>query len=179
MQKPLPDQTFLQEALRYEPSSGELFWLERPRQHFFSDTQYKRVNTRYTDQPALSSKSNEGYLVGGINGVVYQAHRIIWKMMTGQDPQYIDHINGDRTDNSWNNLRNVPWQTNYQNQRKPRNNSSGVIGVYQFKGSNSWIARICVNHRHINLGTFAEFHDAVKARKQAELDYGFHPNHGN
>lgn len=178
MQKALPDQNRLNEALLYDPVTGALDWRARPRHHFSSDVEMRRWNTRYAGKPALSNQNREGYLTGGFDGVAYQAHRIIWKMMTGNDPDYIDHINGHRNENSWANLREVDWGTNYQNQCTASNNTSGSLGVYLNKRTGKWIARICVNRRQINLGTFANQADAITARKQAETKYGFHPNHG-
>ena len=37
---------------------------------------------------------------------------------------------------------------------------------------------ITVNKKVIEIGSFKKIEDAVKARKDAEAKYGFHPNHG-
>ena len=56
-------------------------------------------------------------------------------------------------------------------------NKTGCCGVDLFRGK-FWRARIGVNGKTINLGEYLEFHDAVKARKDAEKKYNFHKNHG-
>jgi hypothetical protein len=66
-----------------------------------------------------------------------------------------------------------------KNQRKCKNNTSGVTGVNWDKQTNKWRAEIMVNRKGIKLGRFTELQDAIQVRKQAEIDYGFHPNHGN
>jgi hypothetical protein len=45
-------------------------------------------------------------------------------------------------------------------------------------GALTWQARIRVNNRHIYLGVFDSMEEAVRVRKIAEREYGFHPNHG-
>ena len=42
-------------------------------------------------------------------------HRVIYQLVTGIEPNYIDHINGNREDNSIENLRNVDQCRNMQN----------------------------------------------------------------
>ena len=51
------------------------------------------------------------------------------------------------------------------------NNTSGVTGVHFNKGINEWVARIQVNGVRIQLGSFPNFEEAVKARKDAEEKY--------
>lgn len=41
-----------------------------------------------------------------------------------------------------------------------------------------WQALIRVESRFINLGYFEDINDAIAARKEAEIKYNFHPNHG-
>lgn len=178
MSKPIPHQKILNALLVYRPGSGRLFWRPRDLSLCSSEAEQLRFNTRYAGKPAFASVGNEGYLVGGLFGVVYQSHRVIWKLHHGTEPNFIDHINGDRADNRIWNLRDVSFQDNMQNQRRPRNNTSNVLGVYRVPKTGKWIARICINRKQINLGTFADFNQAVAARKTAEAQYGFHPNHG-
>lgn len=52
-----------------------------------------------------------------------------------------------------------------------RNNSSGVTGVDKQKGTGLWRATICFQGKRYYLGKFAQFEDAVKARKEAEVKF--------
>ena len=96
--------------------------------------------------------------------------------MTGGFPIEVDHINRIRTDNRWSNLRAVTSEMNQRNKPKNKNNTSGTVGVYWHKGRSKWVARIGKNS--IYLGIFSNLQDAIEARKQAEIDHGYHPTHG-
>lgn len=95
-----------------------------------------------------------------------------------EEPQEIDHINGDPADNRPENLRAVSHQVNQQNQRRRADNSSGVTGVYWNKSANKWQAYIRTDGRMKYLGVFDSVDDAARVRKIAENTYGFHENHG-
>lgn len=51
------------------------------------------------------------------------------------------------------------------------NNTSGHKGVHLNKKSGKWVARIGLNSKRITIGTYDNFEDAVKARKDAEMTY--------
>ncbi len=146
----------------YDPETGE-----------FVRVDGSRAGCKHTD---LSGKT---YIYMRIKRKKYRAHRIAWLFITGKMPEHqIDHINGDGTDNRAVNLREVNRVDNCKNRRKPSNNTTGVVGVYKHRPTGGWQAQIRVNYQLKNLGVFREFDKAVDARKQAELLYGFHPNHG-
>ena len=100
-------------------------------------------------------------------------HRIIWVMMTGEQPKEVDHKDGDGLNNKWENLRNVDHKTNGKNQKVHNTNTSGTAGVSYRTENRKWRARIMVNEKAINLGTFHDKGDAILARKLAEQKYGF------
>lgn len=109
----------------------------------------------------------------------YKAHRLIYLLQTSAwPPDEIDHLNGDGTDNRWENLRAATPEENRQNLRKYSSNRSGHTGVCWHKHCGKWAARIMVHRRNIHLGYFTSKEDAVAARKKAEVEHGFHPNHG-
>ena len=121
----------------------------------------------------------DGYIHIRINEKNYKAHRLAFLYMTGSWPDdQIDHINGRKDDNRFINLRSVSGSINSKNQKKPKNNSSGSVGVYWMKKTSNWMARICINNKLLFLGNFDNFFDAVCARRAAELQHNFHPNHG-
>lgn len=180
--RPLPDQALLLKLLRYEPETGKLFWRPRPLSLFElatrSEQSWKTWNSRYAGKEAFTAHRG-GYRCGAVFGACFQAHRIIWRMVTGVDVEgEIDHINGKRNDNRWSNLKAGTTQDNRRNSAIGRHNSSGVCGVGWHNGTGRWRATITVNHRQIHLGRFDTFEEAVFVRKAAERRYGFHPNHG-
>lgn len=171
-------QQLLLELLSYDPETGNLTWKPRQRASFKDDRSHAIFNTRYANQPAFTAVGKHGYKVGSINNQLYRAHRIIWIMVHGNDPDQIDHINGIRTDNRINNLREVTGKENQKNMKRPVNNTSGHVGVAWDASKNSWLAFITVNRKRLHLGRFKEFEDAIAARKAAETANGFHRNHG-
>jgi len=160
-------QSELKQALRYDCDSGELKWLSvRP-----------RSSANVGD--IAGCLDHRGYRVIKLNKVRYYAHRLIWLYLHGSFPLHqIDHINGRRDDNREFNIRDVTGSENMKNQKRPKCNNSGVVGVYWFKSFSKWAACIKVNNKQKHLGSFDEFDDAVCARKDAEIKYGFSKNHG-
>ena len=82
----------------------------------------------------------------------------------------VDHINHNVKDNRKANLRIVKQVDNLKN-LTPRKNKSGATGVYWDKRRNYWYSQITYNKKTINLGSFTDFDEAVKARKKAEEKY--------
>lgn len=97
-----------------------------------------------------------GYTVAAIQGKTVYLHRFL---MAAQRGQLVDHIDGDKLNNTRANLRLVTPRQNTQNQRPRRHASSQYKGVSQ-RGSR-WQARIRVNGTQINLGTFNRECDAA------------------
>ncbi|WP_017903577.1 HNH endonuclease signature motif containing protein [Pseudomonas asplenii] len=127
-----------------------------------------------------------GSICGGVNGWgyvhfqyqghTYKAHRVIWLCVYGNWPGELDHINGNRSDNRIENLREVSRQENLRNQKVRTNSSTGAMGVT--REGRKWRARIRVDGAFIHLGYFDSIDEAVAARRAANIKYGFHENHG-
>jgi len=124
-------------------------------------------------------RESDGYIIIRISGKSYYAHRLAWVYMTGEWPEYqIDHDDHIRHNNKWDNLNAATSQENGKNKSKNRRNKSGVTGVNWFKGSEKWIAQIQTDSKKEYLGLFEDKFEAICKRKSAELDHGFHRNHG-
>lgn len=80
----------------------------------------------------------------------------------------VDHINRNPLDNRRCNLRIC---TQFENNQNQKHNTSGKVGVTFNKKSNKYIAYIKVKRKHITLGEFKNFDDAVKCRLKAEEKY--------
>ncbi len=127
----------------------------------------------------VGTPDGNGYLIAMADGVRIKVHRIVWLMHYGSWPtKAIDHVNGDRSDNRIENLRDVDQLENSRNQQRRSTNSSGVTGVFWNYIHRKWQASISVEGKKIFLGRFSDICAAEKARKDAEAKYGFHPNHG-
>lgn len=158
-----PDQAKLLDVFGYDPQTGKVTYKKDSRNAL------KGVEAGY--------KHHEGYKSISIGKKEYLLHRVIWMMQTGVWPDQVDHIDHDRSNNRWSNLREVVSRDNQLNTSKSRNNTSGVTGV-RILPSGRYCSYIMVHRKQISLGTYDDLEDAILARKAGELQYGFHINHG-
>lgn len=161
-------QSKLKELLHYDPLTGYFTWLiDKPKSHI------------YKAGRMAGGLDVHGYIQINVAGQVSKAHRLAWLYMTGEWPRgQTDHINHDRADNRWMNLRVVDNTINHRNRPMQRNNSSGFVGVSQDKNDGKWVAFIHFNKKRIHLGRFADLSDAIECRRVANEQYGYHVNHG-
>lgn len=134
-------QTRLKELLKYDPISGLFAWRIQ-------------AGNRIHAGDLAGSQTQYGYWSIFVDGHRYQAHRLAWLYMTGDWPKdETDHINGNRVDNRFQNLREASKTINQQNQRKPRkDNTTGFLGVS--RNGAAFMSQICVNGEQKYLGTF-------------------------
>jgi HNH endonuclease/AP2 domain len=140
----------LQKILQYDKETGMLKWAIRPSRAVKVGDVAGNINAK-------------GYSTIGIHGNVYKTHRIVWFYVTGAWPiGLIDHVNGDKSDNRFVNLRDVGADGNSQNVRKPnKRNKSGFMGVIFYQ--NKWRASITVNKKTIRIGDYATPEEAHQA----------------
>lgn len=134
-------QTRLKELLHYNEETGVFTWKIR-------------CGARALAGNAAGSKTSEGYFGLHVKGVSYLSHRLAWLYVNGEFPKdEIDHINGDKSDNRIENLRESTRQGNNQNLRKcQKNSSSGFLGAYP--EGNKFKSVIGYNRKLIYLGLF-------------------------
>lgn len=155
----------LRELMDFQPESGNFHWKERQRHEFDSLRAFRAFNAKFAGK-AAGSPDGKGYVQIRVDGKKYRAHRLAWLFVHGVWPsEQIDHINGDRSDNRIANLRDVPIDTNNQNERRARrNNALGCLGVYRRGGM--FGASIMANGVVHRLGNF----DCVEKAQSAYLD---------
>ena len=100
----------------------------------------------------------------------YMAHRLIWLWHHGYMPEgELDHINKIGFDNRIENLREVSHQCNLRNTGNPKDNKTGVKGVFtNERWGDVWRAQIVLNGKQVNLGNHRCFDEAVLTRLAAE-----------
>jgi hypothetical protein len=149
----------LREILEYQPETGLFFW--------------KKKRSGISVGQLAGGKDRDGYIRIKIDNVKYGAHRLAWMYVHGDFPKnFIDHINGVKSDNRICNIRDVTRSENMQNLFKPQGKNI-YIGVYKNSRSNNWYSKIEVNGKQIRLGTFKTPEEANIAYKKAKLLY--HP----
>lgn len=146
---------------RYDDESGDLYWCVSPARNV------------KTGHEAGVFHSRDGYRYITYKRKAYLAHRIVWLLKTGKWPtEFIDHIDCDRKNNRFENLRSATAALNAQNRRNPSKSSgSGLLGVRDKCGrfEASITLRTEGIRQHIYLGRFssaAEAHAAYVTSKR-------------
>lgn len=174
----------LRGLLRYEPETGKLIWLPRTpdtcqvNSFFQNDAHCRHWNEGHAGTEAFTTPTAYGYLGGSIFNIDFLAHRVIWAMVFDEWPPRTDHVEGRQTDNRLHLIRAVDDTGNNRNKRISKANKSGINGVSWHSRKRYWYAHISVNSRPKFLGCFKTKEAAAKARKEADVRYGYHPNHG-
>jgi hypothetical protein len=138
--------------LSYDKETGELTWREREFLSPIKKHSSKRWNETYAGKRACRS-GPKGYLIVSLCDKAWLAHRIAWLIVTGEWPAYqVDHINGDKSDNRWSNLRAANNSQNHANIGLLSSNTSGLKGVVRTR--RKWGAQIQVSKKNLWLGNF-------------------------
>ena len=154
----------LAKLVNYDKDTGDFTWKE-------------------SGEKAGGIDTHGGYYQLSSLGTKVYGHRLAMVIMGKHNVYQVDHDDRNRSNNKWENLIPAEEGDNHKNHPLRISNKSGQVGVDKVirKGvwNGKWTASITVNYKKISLGTYAEFDDAVEARKFAERHYGFHKNHGS
>ena len=165
--KPIDEATAqsLRDNLRYEPDTGLFWWVVGG-------------FNRDLSKPA-GTLNDQGYLRVSFKGRTYRLHRLAYLLMGLPIPDYVDHINGVKTENRWENLRPATDSQNKCNTSVSGRNTSGFKGVSWHKASGKYCPHIRFNGQRYHLGSFdcpEEAHEAYK--KAADKYHGEFKNYG-
>lgn len=153
---PLPAEIF--DYFEYDPDTGIIRWKVRR-------------NKMQKGQIAGYCHSS-GYIRIEVKGKSYKAHRIAFALghNTLNIPNGIDHINGNRSDNRLDNLREATTQQNNYNTRKRKNTTSKYKGVSWDTRYQKWHARIRINGKQKHLGYYTSEEEAYAAYCKAAIE---------
>lgn len=163
-------QELLQRIFTYK--DGLLYWKEKPNSQ-------SRVKIGEIAGFVSTQKDSE-YRYIKIGGKRYKASNLVWMYHKNEMPKLIlDHENHIKDDDRLENLREATSKENSKNSSLSSINTSGITGISWNKMAKRWVARINTDDgKRLHIGYFATLDLAVKARKQAEIEFGYHKNHG-
>lgn len=115
-----------------------------------------------------TAKDRDGYLVVGVDGKLYRAHRMVWLYIHGSLPENcdIDHINRVKDDNRPENLRAISHAENLQNKTRYKNNRTGFKGVWRSNQTGKFVAVIEHMGKRYHIGCFEAPEDASIAYEE-------------
>lgn len=153
-------QSELHRLLSYDPDTGVFVW---------------RVSASYRVMPGQQAGtiSHKGYIKIQCRTKMYLAHRLAWLYMTGEwPPAQIDHINRQKGDNRFANLRAVSASQNVRNTGIRSDNTSGYKGVSFWAHQGKWASQLRVADKNHLLGMFETPEAAHNRYRQEALDRG-------
>jgi hypothetical protein len=167
-------QKYLKECLDYDPDTGLFTWKERPREHFKTLNAYSVWNSRFKNT-TVGRTDSHGYRTCTItiDGISFEnkLHRLAWLYIYGEFPEkHLDHIDGNRSNNKFSNLREADFSQNQQNLKKAtsRNKSSGMLGVSWIKRLDKYRTTIGLNLKNKIIGHFNTPEEAHQAYIEAK-----------
>ena len=154
------DRDLLKELFDYDEITGIVVWKKSRSPRIKVGSSVKYIN-------------KFGYVQVRIEGKLWMLHRLIWLMQTGTFPKgEIDHIDGNRSNNAWSNLRDVSKSQNMQNRRAAdRDSKTGVLGVTFDKQRGKYRAQLTMNGEKVLNKIFTTVEEASNAYKQAKENY--------
>ena len=144
------DSNRLRELLSYNQATGVFNWNSR------------KGGVRVGD--VAGCKTPLGYILIGLDGSLYLAHRLAWMYVHGEFPTaWIDHKDRNKSNNRIDNLRPATCPENMANTGVRSTNQSGFKGVSWDKKNKKWRATITVKARQISLGRYELLEHAALA----------------
>jgi hypothetical protein len=151
-------QSDLKKILHYDPDTG-----------IFIRLISKGGNAKGT---IAGNLRDHGYVRIVVGNKKYYAHQLAFLYMTGVIPKCIDHIDRNRSNNRWSNLREATVSQNLMNSKKRKNSKSKYKGVsFHNRRILKWAARINVNKKEYILGYFKTQEEAAIVYNKAATKY--------
>jgi len=139
-------------------------------QDFIARFEYRDGKLFYKKSEGCMKKGSEvgtvcqtGHLKTLIKRKPHLLHRIIFMMHHGFLPQFLDHIDGNPSNNRIENLRPATHSQNNLNRGKHKRNTSGYKGVTWVSTAGKYSTRIAINGKRFFLGYFDDAQEAHKA----------------
>ena len=154
----------------------ELF-MDIPGYENYKISSYGRVLNKRRNKEVKQFLKRNGYSIVSLfkdkKKKTFTIHRLVAKTFFEEDitNKSIDHIDGNKQNNFFQNLRVCNHQQNHFNRGKNKNNTSGFKGVSWEKKKEKWAAKIQINGTVRTLGRFNDKHEAYEKYKEAAKYY--------
>lgn len=165
----------LRELLHYDPDTGALTWKSRPLSDFKDGKRLKAItiwrkwHATFAGYVAGCIRYTDKMHVVRVDDVLYCAHQLAWLYMTGEwQESEIDHIDLDRSNNRWSNLRPATRRQQMGNRRVLPMSGTGFKGVE--KRWNRYRAYINCEGQRRRLGQFDTPEEASAAYMRAAIE---------
>lgn len=155
---PVLTQQRLRELLDYDASTGVF-------------TRRVRASNSAAGTVAGSLRPS-GYVAISVDDKLLRAHQLAWLYMTGEWPnKFIDHVDLNKSNNKWDNLRLATKSQNMMNTTIRANNTTGIKGVSPYRAGEKygkpWQAAIGKDGKSFHVGHFATKEEAASAYARA------------
>lgn len=154
----------LKEVLEYYPDEGIFKW----KVDIFTG---KGIGRKLISKGDIAGFTDHtGYRYIKYKSKKYSEHRLAYLFVFGTSPKFVDHKDGNKSNNKISNLRECTRNQNGQNRPKTSTNTSGYKGVSWHKRDEVWTAQIGINGTLIHLGYFNNAEDAARAYDNRALE---------
>lgn len=147
---------YLDSVLTY--SDGELYW-------------------KKNNKPIGKTIDRFGYRKFQVNYKTMFVHRIVFAMHNGYFPEFIDHVDGNKLNNKFENLRAATSSENNSNKKAMKTNKIGIKNVCWIKSNKRWRVQIVKNGKHCVSKDFADLELAMLVAVEGRDK--FHGNFAN
>lgn len=144
-EKKVLTQEVLQQLMNYNPHTGIFTWR-------------KPLNNHHKKGDVVGNLNSIGYLRVYVYGKNRLLHRLAFLYMEGQEPEdFTDHIDGNRSNNRFKNLRKCSNSQNQHNSKVSGKNTSGIKGLSYIATTGAWKASLSMKGVKLQKSIVAPF----------------------